>query len=114
MAGSADAGLASAWRERASAGRLAPVVDALVHGAPVGEGAAAISNWAQIEALILSGDVDATVRIQAVFGEVAQRAGARVAPMRATLASVMALQRLNTLAVSRLQRNVLFPPEVVE
>ena len=54
------------------------------------------------------------MRIQAVFGEVAQRAGARVAPMRATLASVMALQRLNTLAVSRLQRNVLFPPEVVE
>ncbi|MEF8721909.1 MAG: DUF4157 domain-containing protein [Candidatus Accumulibacter delftensis] len=114
VAGSVDAGLASAWRERASAGRLAPVVDALVHGAPVGGGAAAISNWAQIEALILSGDVDATVRIQAVFGEVAQRAGARVAPMRATLASVMALQRLNTLAVSRLQRNVLFPPEVVE
>ena len=113
-AGSVDAGLASAWREQASAGRLAPVVDALMHGAPVGEGAAAVSNWAQIEALILSGDVDASARIQAVFGEVTQRAGARVTPMRATLASVMALQRLNTLAVSRLQRNVLFPPEVVE
>lgn len=113
-AGSVDAGLASAWREQASAGRLAPVVDALMHGAPVGEGDAAVSSWAQIEALVLSGEVDASGRIQGVFGEVSQRAGARVTPMRATLAAVMALQRLNTLAVSRLQRNVLFPPEVVE
>jgi len=113
-AGSVDARLASAWRERASAGRLAPVFDALMHGAPVGEGATAIASWAQIEGLILSGDGAASARIQAVFGEIAQRAGGRVAPMRATLASVMALQRLNTLAVSRLQRNVLFPPEVVE
>lgn len=112
--GSADALLRTAWRERAATAPLAPMFDALMHNAPIGEGEAAISNWQQLEALLLSGDADAAARAQGAFGEIAQRASGRVLPTRATLASVLALQRLNMQAVSRLQRNTLFPPEVVE
>lgn len=112
--GSVEALMQALWRREAAAGSVGPMFDALLAGKPIGSGPDAITNWAQLEALMLSGDATAATRVSTAFSELSGRAAARVLPAGASMRALLTLEAMNRMASSRLQRNQLFPPEVVE